>query len=148
RHREHDAGLARECEAAARCRSSRGDGGIDARSSRVVRDGVLRTRRYQRRRAVGRWPRSALEPARRRRDTRAHAAGSATAGTQRAAEPHHHEPAVQLRRGHTLVEALCALVLGGLLAAASGLALTSARRALEMAEERDVGGRAEREAVA
>lgn len=55
---------------------------------------------------------------------------------------------MQLRRGHTLVEALCALVLGGLLAAASGLALTSARRALEMAEERDVGGRAEREAVA
>lgn len=53
-----------------------------------------------------------------------------------------------LRRGHTLAEALCALALGGLLASASGAALTAARRALDAAESRDVGGRAEREAVA
>lgn len=52
-----------------------------------------------------------------------------------------------MRRGHTLVEALCALALGGVLAAASGLALSSARAALERAEVREVGGRAEREAV-
>lgn len=53
-----------------------------------------------------------------------------------------------LRRGHTVVEALCALVLGVVLAAAAGLALSASRGALERAEERDVGGRAEREAVA
>lgn len=53
-----------------------------------------------------------------------------------------------LRRGHTLAEALCALALGGLLATASGASLTAARRALDLAESRDVGGRAEREAVA
>lgn len=52
-----------------------------------------------------------------------------------------------MRRGHTLVEALCALALGGVLAAASGLALTSARAALERAEARELGGRAEREAA-
>lgn len=53
-----------------------------------------------------------------------------------------------MRTGHTLVEALCALTLGGMLASASGLALGAARGALERAERRDVGGRAEREAVA
>lgn len=53
-----------------------------------------------------------------------------------------------MRRGHTLAEALCALALGGLIAVASGLSLTAARRALERAELRDIGGRAERESVA
>lgn len=53
-----------------------------------------------------------------------------------------------MRRGHTLAEALCALALGGLIAVASGLSLTAARRALERAEFRDIGGRAERESVA
>lgn len=53
-----------------------------------------------------------------------------------------------LRRGHTLAEALCALALGGVIAVASGLSLTAARRALERAELRDIGGRAERESVA
>ncbi|MBA3855079.1 MAG: hypothetical protein C0503_11740 [Gemmatimonas sp.] len=53
-----------------------------------------------------------------------------------------------LKRGHTLVEALCALSLGTVLAAACGLALGAARAALERAEARDIGGRAEREAVA
>jgi hypothetical protein len=53
-----------------------------------------------------------------------------------------------MRRGHTIIEALCALTLGGLLASASGLALGAARGALTRAEARDIGGRAEREAVA
>jgi type II secretory pathway pseudopilin PulG len=52
-----------------------------------------------------------------------------------------------MRRGHTLVEALCALALGGILASAAGLTLSSARAALERAETREVGGRAEREAA-
>lgn len=47
-----------------------------------------------------------------------------------------------------MVEALCALALGGVLAAAAGLMLASTRRSLEAAESRTVGGRAEREAVA
>lgn len=55
---------------------------------------------------------------------------------------------MRLRTGHTLAEALCALALGGLLASASAASLTAARRALDAAEARDVGGRAEREAVA
>jgi hypothetical protein len=55
---------------------------------------------------------------------------------------------VPLRRGHTLAEALCALALGAVLAVASAASLTAARRALDLAEERDLGGRAEREAVA
>lgn len=55
---------------------------------------------------------------------------------------------MHMNRGHTLVEALCALTLGGVLAASSGLALGASRAALERAEARDVGGRAEREAVA
>lgn len=55
---------------------------------------------------------------------------------------------MRLNRGHSLVEALCALALGGVLAAAAGLALGASRAALERAEARDVGGRAEREAVA
>ena len=52
------------------------------------------------------------------------------------------------RLGHTLAEALCALALGGVLAAASGLMLGAARRNLEASEDRTRGGRAEREAVA
>ena len=55
---------------------------------------------------------------------------------------------MRLRRGHSLIEALCALTLSGVLAVASGLAMGGARRALERAEARDIGGRAEREAVA
>lgn len=55
---------------------------------------------------------------------------------------------MRLRDGHTLAEALCALALGGVVAAAAGLMLGSARRALEQAEEHITGGRAEREAVA
>lgn len=55
---------------------------------------------------------------------------------------------MRVRSGHTLAEALCALALGGVLAAAAGLMLASARRALEESELRIVGGRAEREAVA
>jgi hypothetical protein len=55
---------------------------------------------------------------------------------------------VRLRAGHTLAEALCALALGAVLAAAAGLMLASSRRALEESEMRSVGGRAEREAVA
>ncbi len=55
---------------------------------------------------------------------------------------------MRLRRGHSLAEALCALALGGVLAAAAGLMLASARRALEDSELRSIGGRAEREAVA
>lgn len=54
---------------------------------------------------------------------------------------------MRLRRGHSLAEALCALALGGVLAAAAGLMLASTRRALEQSELRTVGGRAEREAV-
>lgn len=54
---------------------------------------------------------------------------------------------MRLRAGHSLAEALCALALGGVLAAAAGLMLSSARRALEDSELRSVGGRAEREAV-
>jgi type II secretory pathway pseudopilin PulG len=53
-----------------------------------------------------------------------------------------------VRPGHTLAEALCALALGGVLATAAGTSLAAARRALEAAEERTRGGRAEREAVA
>lgn len=53
-----------------------------------------------------------------------------------------------MKRGHTLVEALCALALAGVLASAAGLALGAARTSLERAEARDIGGRAEREAVA
>lgn len=55
---------------------------------------------------------------------------------------------MRLRRGHSLAEALCALALGGVLAAAAGLMLGSARRALEESELQALGGRAEREAVA
>ncbi len=55
---------------------------------------------------------------------------------------------MRLRRGHTLAEALCALALSGVLAAAAGSMLGGARRALESAEDRERGGRAEREAVA
>lgn len=55
---------------------------------------------------------------------------------------------MRLRAGHSLAEALCALALGGVLAAAAGLMLGSARRALESSEQRTQGGRAEREAVA
>ncbi len=54
---------------------------------------------------------------------------------------------LRARAGHSLAEALCALALAGLLAAASGLALLAARRGLEGAEDRARGGRAEREAV-
>jgi len=53
-----------------------------------------------------------------------------------------------MRPGHTLAEALCALTLGGVLAAGSGLALGATRQALERGEARDIGGRAERESVA
>lgn len=55
---------------------------------------------------------------------------------------------MRLRPGHSLAEALCALALGAVLAAAAGLMLGSARRALEESELRSIGGRAEREAVA
>ncbi|WKW13042.1 hypothetical protein Strain138_002356 [Pseudogemmatithrix spongiicola] len=55
---------------------------------------------------------------------------------------------MRLKHGHTLVEALCALTLGGLLAVSSALTLGATRSALERAEARDIGGRAEREAVA
>lgn len=55
---------------------------------------------------------------------------------------------MRLRAGHSLAEALCALALGGVLAAAAGTALTGARRALERTEDLMRGGRAEREAVA
>lgn len=55
---------------------------------------------------------------------------------------------MRLRRGHSLAEAICALALGGVLAAAAGLMLGAARRALEESELRTLGGRAEREAVA
>lgn len=46
-----------------------------------------------------------------------------------------------------MAEALCALTLGGILAAAAGGTLAASRRALETAEDRERGGRAEREAV-
>ena len=52
------------------------------------------------------------------------------------------------RHGHSLPEALCALALGGVLAAAAGAALLTARRALASTELTTRGGRAEREAVA
>lgn len=55
---------------------------------------------------------------------------------------------MRLSRGHSLVEALCALALGGVLAAAAGLMMAGTRRALDDAELRTLGGRAEREAVA
>ncbi len=55
---------------------------------------------------------------------------------------------IRLRRGHLLVEALIALVLAGVLAAAAALSLTSARRSLHAAERRDRAERAERDAVA
>ncbi len=55
---------------------------------------------------------------------------------------------MRLKYGHSLAEALCALALGGVLAAAAGLMLGAARRALEESELRSIGGRAEREAVA
>lgn len=53
-----------------------------------------------------------------------------------------------VRRGHLVVEALMALALAGLLAAAAALALTGARRSLHAAERRDRAERAERDAVA
>ncbi len=53
-----------------------------------------------------------------------------------------------MRRGHSLPEALCALVLGGILAAASGRALQAGYEALWSLERRTRAGRAEREAVA
>lgn len=55
---------------------------------------------------------------------------------------------MRLKAGHSLAEALCALALGGVLAASSGLMLAAARRGLESSEEQMRGGRAEREAVA
>lgn len=55
---------------------------------------------------------------------------------------------MRVRRGHLLVEALMALALAGVLAAAAALALTGARRSLHAAERRDRAERAERDAVA
>jgi len=55
---------------------------------------------------------------------------------------------VPLRRGHLLAEALCALALAGVLAAAAATVLTGARRSLGAAERRDRAERAERETVA
>ena len=55
---------------------------------------------------------------------------------------------MRLRPGHLLVEALLALALAGVLAAAAALALTGARRSLHAAEQRDRAERAERDAVA
>lgn len=51
-------------------------------------------------------------------------------------------------RGHLLAEALCALALAGLLAAAAGLALGGARRSLFAAERRATAERAEQETLA
>jgi len=53
-----------------------------------------------------------------------------------------------VRRGHLVVEALMAMALAGVLAAAAALALTGARRSLHAAERRDRAERAERDAVA
>lgn len=55
---------------------------------------------------------------------------------------------MRLRPGHLLAEALIALTLAGVLAAASALALTGARRSLHASERRDRAERAERDAVA
>jgi hypothetical protein len=55
---------------------------------------------------------------------------------------------MRLRPGHLIVEALMALALAGVLAAAASLALTGARRSLYAAERRDRAERAERDAVA
>jgi len=55
---------------------------------------------------------------------------------------------MRLRRGHLVVEALMALALAGILAAAAALALTGARRSLHAGERRDRAERAERDAVA
>ena len=52
------------------------------------------------------------------------------------------------RRGHLLAEALCALALAGVLAAAAAIALSGARRSLHASERRDRAERAERDAVA
>ncbi len=51
------------------------------------------------------------------------------------------------RRGYLLAEALCALALLGLLAAAAALVLSGARRALSERERRDTAVRSERETV-
>jgi type II secretory pathway pseudopilin PulG len=56
-------------------------------------------------------------------------------------------PVARRRRGYLLVEAVCALVLLGLIAASAGLLLSSARRALVERERRDVAARTERETV-
>jgi hypothetical protein len=52
------------------------------------------------------------------------------------------------RRGYLLAEALCALALAGLLAAAAAMLLTGARRSLHASERRDRAERAERETLA
>lgn len=54
----------------------------------------------------------------------------------------------RLRPGFLLAEALCALALAGLLAAAAAMLLTGARRSLHASERRDRAERAERETVA
>jgi hypothetical protein len=54
----------------------------------------------------------------------------------------------RLRPGYLLAEALCALALAGLLAAAAALMLSGARRSLHASERRDRAERAERETLA
>lgn len=51
------------------------------------------------------------------------------------------------RRGYLLVEAVCALVLLGMIAATAGLVLSSARRAVAERERRDHAARTERETI-
>ena len=55
---------------------------------------------------------------------------------------------MRLRRGHLLVEAICALALAGLLAAVAVATLSTVRGALHAAERRDRAVRAESDAVA
>jgi type II secretory pathway pseudopilin PulG len=54
---------------------------------------------------------------------------------------------VRVKRGYLLAEALCALALAGLLAAAAATALNGARRSLHESESRDVAERAAMESV-
>jgi len=54
----------------------------------------------------------------------------------------------RVRPGYLLAEALCALALAGLLAAAAAMLLSGARRSLHAAERRDRAERAERETLA
>jgi hypothetical protein len=70
-------------------------------------------------------------------------------GAEPPPQPLHLAPVSRrLRPGYLLAEALCALALAGLLAAAAAMLLSGARRSLHASERRDRADRAERETLA